>query len=294
MIWSSGPRPMSTEIKCHCMGSHQRVAFASTQRLSFTFTTRAQPKMPGKTHTPMWDLWVLGVSTPSTDSTPHNPLDDAALHLARKVYGTLFSLWKKFFDILADGPDLAKVANPNYLCERWATHSSCSSSAMTSPIGTAEWEKITWIFSLLIPSSLIFWPASRTMRQRDSSHRGGIASETQRSTRSANPSPYGPLATTSPHWKPWEGSTTTFAARYSAHLCMTGMIPRKFPSLFSMPQATDKFVIVSARASETIVLFSMKTISPVFSGRRKQQISRTSMWDFSMENSLFAFVIHAD
>jgi len=58
------------------------------------------------------------VSAPSTDSTPHSPPDDAALLLVGKAYGTLFSLWKKFFDVLADGPDLAKVANPNYLCER--------------------------------------------------------------------------------------------------------------------------------------------------------------------------------
>jgi len=30
----------------------------------------------------------------------------------------MFSLWKKFFDILVDGPDLVKITNPNYLSDR--------------------------------------------------------------------------------------------------------------------------------------------------------------------------------
>jgi hypothetical protein len=41
--------------------------------------------------------------------------DNATLLLARKVYGILFSFWKKFFDILVDGPALVEIANPNYL-----------------------------------------------------------------------------------------------------------------------------------------------------------------------------------
>lgn len=30
----------------------------------------------------------------------------------------MFSLWKKFFDILVDGPDLVKITNPSYLSDR--------------------------------------------------------------------------------------------------------------------------------------------------------------------------------
>lgn len=34
----------------------------------------------------------------------------------------MFSLWKKFFNILADGPELVRVTNPNYLSERQVPH----------------------------------------------------------------------------------------------------------------------------------------------------------------------------
>ena len=40
---------------------------------------------------------------------------NAALLLARKAYGILFSFWKKFLDILVDGPALIEITNPNYL-----------------------------------------------------------------------------------------------------------------------------------------------------------------------------------
>lgn len=52
----------------------------------------------------------------------HSPPDDAILQLAGKAYGTLFSLWKKFFNILVDGPDLVRATNPNYLSERRVPH----------------------------------------------------------------------------------------------------------------------------------------------------------------------------
>ena len=49
---------------------------------------------------------------------PSSP-DDAALQLAGKAYGVMFSFWKKFFNFLADGPALAAIANPSFLSERW-------------------------------------------------------------------------------------------------------------------------------------------------------------------------------
>jgi len=63
-------------------------------------------------------LQVPQIIAPSTEDFPHSSPDDSVLLLAGKAYGTSFSLWKKFFNILVDGPDLTKVANPSYLSDR--------------------------------------------------------------------------------------------------------------------------------------------------------------------------------
>ena len=62
---------------------------------------------------------------------PYSSPEDETICHAGKAYGTLFSLWKKFFTILADGPDLVKIANPSYLSERSVTHHHHVNSTMT-------------------------------------------------------------------------------------------------------------------------------------------------------------------
>ena len=60
-------------------------------------------------------MWIF---LPSTDYPLHRPNDNAILLISGKAYGTLFSLWKKFFNILVDGPELMKNESINYLSER--------------------------------------------------------------------------------------------------------------------------------------------------------------------------------